>query len=100
MAGHAYYAAGLHHDCSVVNEEAIGVDKVLKATFDTEGLYSPLAYMPHNLHFLLASYLMEGRSKEAVAIARTLSAGVDQKMMRQPRPSLPATFLPPLPTTP
>jgi tetratricopeptide (TPR) repeat protein len=83
MAGHAYYAAGLYHDCSVVNEEAIGVDKVLKATFDTEGLYQ-LAYMPHNLHFLLASYMMEGRSREAVAAARTLSAGVDQKMMRQP----------------
>jgi tetratricopeptide (TPR) repeat protein len=83
MAGHAYYAAGLYHDCSVVNEEAIGVDKVIKATFDTEGLYQ-LAYMPHNLHFLLASYMMEGRSREAVAVARTLSAGVDQKMMRQP----------------
>jgi tetratricopeptide (TPR) repeat protein len=83
MAGHAYYAAGLYHDCSVVNEEAIGVDKVIKATFDTEGLYQ-LAYMPHNLHFLLASYMMEGRSREAVAVARTLSAGVDKKMMRQP----------------
>jgi tetratricopeptide (TPR) repeat protein len=83
MAGHAYYAAGLYHDCSVVNEEAIGVDKVLKASFDTEGLYQ-LAYMPHNMHFLLASYMMEGRSQEAVAVARTLSAGVNQEMMRQP----------------
>lgn len=83
MAGHAYYAAGLYHDCSLVNEEAIGVDKVLKAAFDTEGLYQ-LAYMPHNLHFLLASYMMEGRSREAVAASRTLSAGVDRKMMRQP----------------
>jgi tetratricopeptide (TPR) repeat protein len=83
MAGHAYYAAGLYHDCSVVNEEAIGVDKVLRASFDTEGLYQ-LAYMPHNMHFLLASYMMEGRSREAVALARTLSAGVNQEMMRQP----------------
>jgi tetratricopeptide (TPR) repeat protein len=83
MAGHGYYAAGLYHDCSVVNEEAIGVDKVLKSSFDTSGLYQ-LAYMPHNLHFLLASYMMEGRSKDAVAAARTLAAGVDRQQMRQP----------------
>ncbi len=83
MAGHAYYAAGLYHDCSLINEQAIGVDKVLRASFDTSGLYQ-VGYMPHNLHFLLASYMMEGRSREAVAIARTLAAGVDPEKMRQP----------------
>jgi tetratricopeptide (TPR) repeat protein len=83
MAGHAYYAAGLYHDCSVINEEAIGVDKLLRASFDTSGLYQ-VAYMPHNIHFLLASYMMEGRSREAIAAARTLSAGIDPEKMRQP----------------
>ncbi len=83
MAGHAYYAAGLYHDCSLINEQAIGVDKVLRSSFDTSGLYQ-IGYMPHNLHFLLASYMMEGRSREAVAIARTLAAGVDPEKMRQP----------------
>jgi tetratricopeptide (TPR) repeat protein len=83
MAGHAYYAAGLYHDCSIVNEEAIGVDKVLKASFDTSGLYQ-LAYMPHNMHFLLASYMMEGRSQDAVATTRALAASVDPEQMRQP----------------
>ncbi len=83
MAGHAYYAAGLYHDCSLINEEAIGVDKVLRASFDSSGLYQ-VAYMPHNLHFLLASYMMEGRAEEAIAIARTLVAGIDSAQMRQP----------------
>ncbi|MEN8136373.1 MAG: hypothetical protein ABFS18_12700 [Thermodesulfobacteriota bacterium] len=83
MAGHAYYAAGLYHDCSTINEEAIGVDKILRASFAGSGLYQA-AYMPHNIHFLLASYMMEGRSQEAVAAARTLAAGIDQKEMRQP----------------
>jgi len=83
MAGHGYYAAGLYHDCAVVNEEAIGVDKVLKSSFDTSGLYQ-LAYMPHNLHFLLAATMMEGRSKDAVSAARRLAAGVDPEQMRQP----------------
>jgi len=83
MAGHAYYAAGLYHDCSTINEEAIGLDKILRSSFDSSGLYQ-VAYMPHNIHFLLASYMMEGRSREAIAAARTLSAGIDSDMMRQP----------------
>ncbi len=82
MAGHAYYAAGFYHDCSLINEEAIGVDQGLRAAFDTDGLYQ-LAYMPHNIHFLLASYMMEGRSRDAIAAARTLSARVDREKMRQ-----------------
>lgn len=83
MAGHAYFAAGLYHDCSLINEQAIGVDKVLRASFDTNGLYQ-IGYMPHNRHFLLASYMREGRSREAITAARTLAAEVDQTKMRQP----------------
>ncbi|MEJ2766524.1 hypothetical protein VV869_21435 [Photobacterium sp. MCCC 1A19761] len=83
MAGHAYYAAGLYHDCSLINEKAIEVDKVLSATFDTSGLYQ-VGYMPHNLHFLLASYMMEGRSREAVEVAKALASGIDPSKMRQP----------------
>lgn len=83
MAGHAYYAAGLYHDCSLINEQAIGVDKVLRASFETSGLYQ-FAYMPHNRHFLLASYMMEGRSREAIAAARALAAEVDRTRMRRP----------------
>jgi len=88
MAGHAYYAAGLYHDCSTINEEAIGVDKTLRASFDSKGLYQ-VAYMPHNIHFLLASYMMEGRSREAIAAARTLAGGVDAAI----RDGRPATLL-------
>jgi tetratricopeptide (TPR) repeat protein len=83
MAGHAYYAAGLYHDCSLINEQAIGVDKVLRASFDTSGLYQ-FGYMPHNRHFLLAAYMMEGRSRDAIAAARTLAAEVDRERMREP----------------
>ncbi|MEN8258185.1 MAG: hypothetical protein ABFS09_10035 [Thermodesulfobacteriota bacterium] len=83
MAGHGYYAAGLYHDCSTVNEEAIGVDKNLRASFNSSGLYQ-VGYMPHNFHFLLASYMMEGRSQESFAAARSLAAGIDPDTMRQP----------------
>lgn len=83
MAGHAYYAAGLYNDCSRANEKALGVDRMLVSSFDTSGLYQ-LAYVPHVLHYLLASYMMEGRSSEAIHIARTLAEGIDSKMMRKP----------------
>ena len=82
MAGHAYYAAGLYHDCSLVNEEAIGVDKILRSSFDSNGLYQ-VGYMPHNIHYLVASYMMEGRSADAIAAARTLAAGVDRNRIRE-----------------
>jgi len=83
MASHAYYAAGLYHDCSLSNERALGVDELLLSSFDTKGLYQ-LAYVPHVLHFLLACYMMEGRSADAIHVARTLAAGIDQQDMRAP----------------
>lgn len=83
MAGHAYYAAGLYNDCSRANEKALGVDRMLVSSFDTSGLYQ-LAYVPHVLHYLLASYMMEGRSSEAIHVARTLAKGIDPKMMQKP----------------
>jgi tetratricopeptide (TPR) repeat protein len=81
MASHAYYAAGLYHDCSLSNERALGVDKLLLSSFETKGLYQ-LAYVPHVLHFLLACYMMEGRSADAIHVARTLATGIDQQDMR------------------
>jgi len=83
MAGHAYYAAGLYHDCSLANERALGVDKELLVAFKTQGLYKT-GYVPHVLHFLLASYMMEGRSREAVHAARALADTIDQGTMRGP----------------
>ncbi|MEZ4600519.1 MAG: hypothetical protein R2940_12090 [Syntrophotaleaceae bacterium] len=83
MAGHGYYAAGFYHDCSTANEEAIKADKVLRASFDSRGLYR-LGYMPHNRHFLLAAYMMQGRSRESIEAARALAGEVDKDAMRQP----------------
>lgn len=83
MAAHAYYAAGFYHDCSLANERAFGVDKMLTSSFETSGLYQ-LGYVPHVLHFLLASYMMEGRSRDAMRTARTLAEGIDHKKMREP----------------
>lgn len=83
MAAHAYYAAGFYHDCSLANERALGVDKMLTSSFEISGLYQT-GYVPHVLHFLLASYMMEGRSSDAVRAARTLAKSIDSRKMREP----------------
>ena len=83
MAAHAYYAAGFYHECSMANERAMEVDKTLISSFETSGLYQT-GYVPHVQHYLLASYMMEGRSSDAVRTARTLSESIDTKKMREP----------------
>lgn len=82
MAAHAYYAVGFYHECSMANERALDVDKMLTSSFDTSGLYQT-GYVPHVLHFLLASYMMEGRSSDALRIARTLANSINLGKMRE-----------------
>lgn len=83
MAGHAYLASGLYHDCSIANEKAIKVDQLLTSSFPSEGLYH-LFYVPHVEQFLWFCYTMEGRSADAGVIARELAKHVGDSMMRKP----------------
>lgn len=83
MAGHAYLASGLYHDCSIANEKALKVDKLLTESFGAEGLYH-LYYIPHNEHFLWYCYAMEGRFSDATDISRTLAKHVEESMEREP----------------
>jgi tetratricopeptide (TPR) repeat protein len=82
MAGHAYFGAGLYHDCSLINEKAIQVDRTLISSFKTNGLYR-FGYVPHNYHFLWACYAMEGRSQDAQRIAQEMADGIDIEQMRE-----------------
>ena len=80
MPSHIYIRVGRYHDASEVNERAIKVDESYAAQCREQGIY-PLAYKPHNWHFLWASATLEGRSKRAVEAAHHLSNGVaDDKM--------------------
>ncbi len=83
MAGHAYFAAGLYHDCSVANEKAIKVDELLTSSFSSKGLYH-LYYVPHVEQFLWFCYTMEGRSGEASETARSLAMHVEEPMAENP----------------
>ena len=73
MPAHTYMRVGLYSAASKANAGGAEADEAYLAWCRSGGLY-PLAYYPHNLHFLWASQTMEGRSAEAIATARKLHA--------------------------
>ena len=83
MPSHIYIRVGRYHDGSLANERAIAADRSYITQCRQQGLY-PLAYVPHNVHFLWACETLEGRSADAIETAYQLNREVDTKVMRQP----------------
>jgi tetratricopeptide (TPR) repeat protein len=83
MPSHIYLRTGYYHEGSLANERAIKSDQDYASRTEALGLY-PILYMPHNYHFLVATASMEGRSEEAIEVARNMSMHTDQQMMREP----------------
>ena len=82
MPSHIYIRVGRYHDASVSNQRAIEADDAYATQCHAMGLY-PIAYMPHNEHFLWAASSLEGRSAVAIDAARQLADGIDPDMMRE-----------------
>lgn len=51
MPSHIYIRVGRYHDAAIANQKAIAVDEDYITQCHAQGVY-PLAYMPHNHHFL------------------------------------------------
>ena len=83
MPSHIYIRVGRYGDASDANERAIQSDDEYVTQCHQQGLY-PLAYMPHNRHFLWYATSMEGRMQKSIAAARHVSASIDREAMRQP----------------
>ncbi|MCH8957797.1 hypothetical protein IIA28_21155, partial [candidate division KSB1 bacterium] len=83
MPSHIYIRVGDYHQGTVANELAIQSDDDYVTQCRSQGIY-PLAYVPHNHHFLWATATLEGASKKAIAAGKSTSAKVDTAMMRQP----------------
>lgn len=75
MPAHIYLRLGLYDRAAERNVHAVAADREYLAHRRPSGLY-PLVYYPHNIHFLWAVRLMEGRSAEALSAARDLAAQV------------------------
>jgi len=81
MPSHIYRRIGRYHDASVSNEAAIAADEDYITQCRAQGVY-PLAYYPHNIHFLWDSTTMEGRSKVAIAAAEKASISIPEGIWR------------------
>jgi tetratricopeptide (TPR) repeat protein len=79
MPSHIYLRVGRYADASRVNELASLADEDYIAQCRAQGVY-PVAYYPHNIHFLWAASTIEGRSAVAIANARKVAAKVPHHM--------------------
>ena len=72
MPSHIYMRVGRYEDSYEANVMAVKADKGYITQCRAQGLY-PLAYYPHNIHFLVWSAMFQGRSKAALAAARQVA---------------------------
>jgi tetratricopeptide (TPR) repeat protein len=83
MPAHIYLRIGRYADAAAVNEKAIANDEHYRSHAKPEGIY-PLAYMPHNRHFLWIAAADSGQSQKALIAAFGMAEVVDTQKMRAP----------------
>jgi tetratricopeptide (TPR) repeat protein len=81
MPAHIYYRVGRYKDSLATNLRAVRVDETYIQRFRPEGVY-PLAYYPHNVHFVLVSAQMSGDARTAIDAAGKLGGVVPSEVAR------------------
>lgn len=82
MPSHIYIRVGRWNDAVQANHHAIHTDEEFIEDQHPMGVY-PLAYYPHNIHFLAFASTMAGRSAQAIKAASTLTSKVNLEAARQ-----------------
>lgn len=82
MPSHIYIRTGRYQEGVEANEKAILVDNEYIAQCRQQGIY-PVAYVPHNRHFLWAMASMQGNSKKAIKAAEHMAGHIDQTLMKE-----------------
>jgi len=82
MPSHIFRRIGRYGDASRSNVDAIAADEDYITQCRAQGVY-PLAYYPHNIHFLWDSATMEGRSRVALEAARKTAASIPDGAWRE-----------------
>ncbi len=83
MPSHTYIRIGKYHDGVVANQKAVLVDSLYVEACHAQGVY-PLAYYPHNYHFISACATLCGESKIAMIGANETSIHSHKKLLRDP----------------
>ena len=81
MPAHIYQRVGRYADAAKSNEMAIAADEDYISQCRAQGLY-PMAYYPHNLHFLWFAATAQGNSKVAVEAARKAASQVSDETLK------------------
>ena len=80
MPSHIYQRVGRYADAAAANVAAAKADEDYIAQCRAQGIY-PMAYYPHNLHFLWYAATAEGRSGVAIEAARKTAAQVTDEQL-------------------
>jgi hypothetical protein len=83
MSSHIYINTGDYHPGTLSNLRAVEVDSVYTTACHAQGVY-PLAYYPHNYHFLAATASLEGNSALAWKAAKELQKHTAKDIMHLP----------------
>src|SRR5436190_6122719 len=81
MPAHIYQRVGRYADAEKSNVMAIDADEDYILQCRAQGLY-PMAYYPHNLHFLWFASTAEGKSKVAIDAARKAASQVNDDTLK------------------
>jgi len=81
MPAHIYQRVGRYADAIKSNQLAIAADEDYISQCRAQGLY-PMAYYPHNIHFLWFSASEDGQSRLAIESARQLASKIDDDTLR------------------
>jgi len=82
MPSHIFRRIGRYRDASKSNLDAVAADEDYIEQCRAQGVY-PLAYYPHNIHFLWDSATMEGRSEVALDAARKSASSIPADAWRE-----------------
>jgi tetratricopeptide (TPR) repeat protein len=82
MPSHVYLRVGRYHDATLANERAVDADESYIGQCRAQGFY-PVAYYPHNQHFLWYTAGMEGRSNLAIETAREIDRMNERKNLAE-----------------
>ena len=82
MPSHIYIRTGNYHEGTLSNIKAVEVDSLYLDACHVAGVY-PLAYYPHNFHFLAATAALEGNGSLAIEASDRMVEKLDTLMMRE-----------------
>jgi hypothetical protein len=82
MPSHIYQRVGRYNDAAASNQAAVTADEDYISQCRAQGLY-PMAYYPHNIHFLWFAASADGRGQLAVDSARKTASKVSDEMLTQ-----------------